>query len=103
MKHRRYAILAAVGLSVGSFTSAAALAQTEDGAEAISLPYKVRLDVPKQVIKGLGVEIQSDSIGSDNDGLPEKNVSVPHDLTAGERLRLARDLIGRGHGFRYIR
>lgn len=32
--------------------------------------YLVRLDVPKQVIWGLGVEIQSDSIGSGNDGLP---------------------------------
>jgi O-glycosyl hydrolase len=65
--------------------------------------YQVRLDIPKQTIWGLGVEIQSDSIGSGNNGLPEKTVSVPHDLTPAERYRLATELIGRGHGFRYIR
>ncbi|WP_141243887.1 hypothetical protein [Sphingomonas lenta] len=65
--------------------------------------YTVRTDLPKQTIQGLGVEIQSDSIGSGNDGLPDARTSVPHDLTASERTRLATDLIGRGHGFRYIR
>ncbi|UJB17612.1 MULTISPECIES: hypothetical protein [Lysobacter] len=65
--------------------------------------YNVRLDLPKQVIWGLGVEIQSDSIGSGNNGLPQAPTSVPHDLTTSERSRLATDLIGRGYGFRYIR
>ncbi|MGN6819840.1 MAG: golvesin C-terminal-like domain-containing protein [Sphingomonas sp.] len=65
--------------------------------------YAVRLDVPRQVIAGLGVEIQSDSIGSGNNGLPTDETSVPHDLVASERTRLATDLIGRGNGFRYIR
>jgi O-glycosyl hydrolase len=65
--------------------------------------YAVRLDLPKQTIWGLGVEIQSDSIGSNNDGLPSGTVSVPHDLVASERTRLAADMIGRGYGFRYIR
>lgn len=70
---------------------------------ATAQQYNVRLDVPKQVIWGLGVEIQSDSIGSGNNGLPTATTSVPHDLTASERSRLATDLIGRGYGFRYIR
>lgn len=65
--------------------------------------YTVRLDTPRQVIAGLGVEIQSDSIGSGNNGLPTVTTSVPHDLVASERTRLATDLIGRGSGFRYIR
>lgn len=65
--------------------------------------YTIKLDQPKQVIWGLGVEIQSDSIGSGNNGLPNNNVSVPHDLVQSERVRLAEELIGRGAGFRYIR
>jgi O-glycosyl hydrolase len=66
--------------------------------------YTVRLDVPRQTIWGLGVEIQSDSIGSGNNGLPDSTTtSVPHDLTPSERTRLATDLVGRGYGFRYIR
>lgn len=65
--------------------------------------YQVRLDVPKQVIWGLGVEIQSDSIGSGNNGLPSATTSVPHDLVTSERTRLATDLVGHGYGFRYIR
>ena len=65
--------------------------------------YRVRLDVPRQRIWGLGVEIQSDSIGSANNGLPTTTTSVPHDLVPSERARLATEVIGRGHGFRYIR
>ncbi|WP_208113478.1 hypothetical protein, partial [Tahibacter aquaticus] len=65
--------------------------------------YRVRLDVPRQRIWGLGVEIQSDSIGSASNGMPMETTSVPHDLTPAERTRLANELIGRGHGFRYIR
>ncbi|MES2054734.1 MAG: hypothetical protein V4564_02250 [Pseudomonadota bacterium] len=65
--------------------------------------YTVRPDVPKQTIWGLGVEIQSDSIGSGNNGLPTATTSVPHDLIASERTRLATDMIGRGYGFRYVR
>ena len=29
---------------------------------------------------GLGFEIQSDAIGSGNNGLPEEKIAVPHDL-----------------------
>jgi hypothetical protein len=54
----------------------------------------------KQVIKGIGFEIQSDSIGSGNHGLPDEPVAVPHDLTPAERARLATEML---KGFRYCR
>lgn len=54
----------------------------------------------KQVIKGLGFEIQSDSIGSGNHGLPEHRIAVPHDLVPPERQRLYREML---QGFRYCR
>jgi hypothetical protein len=62
--------------------------------------YRIRLDEPKQTILGLGYEIQSDSIGSANLGLPDKVVAVPHDLTPAERQRFYRDML---KGFRYCR
>ena len=62
--------------------------------------YKIRLDQPQQVIKGLGFEIQSDSIGSLNLGMPEEVVAVPHDLTLSERTRFYKEML---HGFRYTR
>jgi len=48
----------------------------------------------------LGVEIQSDSIGSSNNGLPNKTSSVPYDLIQAERERFYSDMMA---GFRYIR
>jgi hypothetical protein len=57
-------------------------------------------DKEKQVVKGLGFEIQSDSIGSGNHGLPEEPIGVPHDLTPAERERLAHEML---KGFRYCR
>ncbi len=62
--------------------------------------YTVRTDIRRQTILGLGVEIQSDSIGSGNDGLPDKVSAVPHDLTASERTRFYSELL---KGFRYVR
>ena len=62
--------------------------------------YTVRTDIRRQTILGLGVEIQSDSIGSGNGGLPAKVTAVPHDLTATERTRFYSDLL---KGFRYVR
>jgi hypothetical protein len=62
--------------------------------------YTVFPDRPKQVIKGIGFEIQSDSIGSGNNGLPEEPIAVPHDLIPSERERLAREMLA---GFRYCR
>ena len=62
--------------------------------------YTIHPDQSKQVIKGLGFEIQSDSIASGNRGLPEAFTSVPHDLTQPERDRLCREML---KGFRYCR
>ncbi|MPY89729.1 MAG: hypothetical protein GEU99_17630 [Luteitalea sp.] len=62
--------------------------------------YRLHLDQPRQTIWGLGVEIQSDSIGSANLGLPDKVVAVPHDLTRMERRRFYTDML---RGFRYCR
>jgi hypothetical protein len=60
----------------------------------------IRPDQPKQKIWGIGFEIQSDSIGSGNHGLPEEPVAVPHDLVPAERERLAKEML---KGFRYCR
>ena len=63
-------------------------------------PYTIHPDVAKQKIWGLGFEIQSDSIGSGNHGLPEEPIAVPHDLIPSERARLANEML---KGFRYCR
>lgn len=62
--------------------------------------YRILHKQPRQVIKGLGFEIQSDAIGSGNNGLPEKQTSVPHDLVKTERERLFKDML---KNFRYLR
>ena len=62
--------------------------------------YQVYPERKAQVILGLGFEIQSDSIGSGNQGLPENQMSVPHDLTPAERSRLSTEML---QGFRYCR
>jgi O-glycosyl hydrolase len=62
--------------------------------------YRIHPEKPQQVIKGLGFEIQSDSIGSLNQGMQDEVVAVPHDLIPAERTRLYRDML---HGFRYTR
>lgn len=91
-----------VRLRLGSNAAVAALlllpgaylrAQTEG-------QYVLRMDQPHQVIKGLGFEIQSDSINSGNAGMPDAVTSVPHDLTEAEKHRFYREML---HGFRYTR
>ena len=62
--------------------------------------YEIFPDRKKQTVLGFGVEIQSDSIGSGNNGLPEAQIAVPHDLEPAERERLAREML---RGFRYLR
>lgn len=57
-------------------------------------------DQPRQTIWGLGVEIQSDSIGSGNNGIPDETVAVPHELVESERQRLYTEML---NGFRYLR
>ncbi|GAA3129429.1 hypothetical protein GCM10010530_58010 [Kribbella aluminosa] len=60
---------------------------------------------PRQTILGLGYEIQSDSIGSGNNGLPDATTSVPHDLVESERDRLYDEMLRAGgqRGFRFCR
>ncbi len=67
---------------------------------AAASSYTLRTDVPKQTILGLGVELQCDSIGSGNDGLPTSTDSVPHDLIASEKTRFYTEMLT---GFRYLR
>ena len=62
--------------------------------------YTVYPERPKQVIKGIGFEIQSDSIASGNAGLPAATTSVPHDLVPAERERFYNEML---KGFRYCR
>lgn len=62
--------------------------------------YKVRLDQPQQIIRGLGVEIQNDAIGSGNTGLPDETIAIPANLLPAERTRMYNDLL---KGFRYCR
>lgn len=83
----------AVALAMSIACSASCFAQNTG-------TYTVRYDQPHQVIRGLGFEIQSDSIGSGNAGMPDDVIAVPHDLTATEKVRFAKDML---HGFRYAR
>jgi hypothetical protein len=62
--------------------------------------YTVDQAKTHQTILGLGYEIQSDSIGSGNNGLPESNSSVPWDLVPSEKSRFFTDMLT---GFRYCR
>lgn len=55
----------------------------------------------RQVIEGVGFEIQSDSIGSGfNPDVGDKVSGVPHDLVPSERVRFYRDML---RGFRTCR
>ncbi|MET3165160.1 UNVERIFIED_ORG: hypothetical protein ABIB19_003592 [Arthrobacter sp. UYEF10] len=67
--------------------------------------YVIRWKRYRQTILGIGFEIQSDSIGSGNMGLPKSRTSVPHDLVYTERLRFYDDMLrgGGDKGFRYCR
>jgi len=76
------------------FLTSVALCQSGQGM------YTIRVDEPQQKILGLGFEIQSDSIGSGNHGMPDEVIAVPHDLVPAERIRFYHDML---HGFRYSR
>jgi len=62
--------------------------------------FQVRRDRPKQLILGLGFEIQSDGIASGNAGLDDSETGAPHDLVPEERERLYREML---RGFRFCR
>lgn len=91
--------LAGLGVQWSVGPMASALAQ--DG------QYVLRFaEAADQLIEGLGVEIQSDSIGSGNNGLPTSTSSVPFDLVPSERDRFVSQLLMAGRsdgGFRYLR
>ena len=90
--------------NLGVYTAGALLAVASVGVDeaegALEGNYTVRHDDPQQTIWGLGIEIQSDSIASGNQGLPDDYNSVPHDLTQTERDRLYNEML---KGFRYMR
>ena len=98
----KFKILLAVSLQLAS----AARAQYPVERPARSRPapaestHTVYPERQKQIIRGLGFELQCDSIGSFNSGMPESNLSVPHDLAPEERQRLYREMF---RGFRYCR
>ena len=62
--------------------------------------FTVYPDQTRQIIKGIGFEIQSDAIASGNQGLPAALTSVPHDLVPAERKRFYHEML---KGFRYCR
>lgn len=78
----------------------AALATPHTVASVATPDFVIYSNRPKQIIQGLGFEIQSDSIGSGNHGLPDEPIAVPHDLVPSERERLADEML---KGFRYCR
>jgi O-glycosyl hydrolase len=91
--------------SAAAAAAAAAAALPPLSAAAAAAPplaatFTIHAAAEAQVILGLGFEIQSDSIGSGNHGLPDSNTSVPWSLTPPERARFAADMLA---GFRYCR
>ena len=73
---------------------------TAAAAPAAGGDYRVNATTLAQTILGVGFEIQSDSIGSGNHGLPDANTSVPGDLVPAERARFFADMLA---GFRFCR
>jgi O-glycosyl hydrolase len=62
--------------------------------------YIVKNAQKRQTIWGLGYEIQTDAIGSGNNGLPDEVVAVPANLVPSERERFYTKML---KGFRYCR
>ncbi|WP_329324644.1 hypothetical protein [Streptomyces luteogriseus] len=104
--HRRTLLRGAAFTAAGAAVTPL-LRATPAAAAATSGEYVIRFDQgPKQTILGLGFEIQSDSIGSGNNGLPEEVSGVPYDLTPSERTRFYQEMLKGGRsdrGFRYCR
>ncbi|MFB7620491.1 hypothetical protein [Kitasatospora sp. NPDC056181] len=97
------------GAAVGGAAMAAAPLLGFPAARAAGLDsgsYTIRYDNgARQTIKGLGFEIQSDSINSGNAGMPDLVSGVPFDLTPSERTRFYQQMlkIRSDRGFRYCR
>ncbi|MFB7673349.1 hypothetical protein ACFC26_18270 [Kitasatospora purpeofusca] len=97
------------GAAVGGAAAVAAPLLCPSAARAAGIDsgsYRIRYDNgARQTILGLGFEIQSDSIGSGNKGLPDLVSGVPFDLTPSERTRFYRQIlkVRADRGFRYCR
>jgi O-glycosyl hydrolase len=87
-------------LSLALLCASAAAASSTAPRPPVNVTFTVHTAQTAQVILGLGFEIQSDSIGSGNHGLPESNTSVPWDLVPSERERFYSEMLT---GFRYCR
>lgn len=62
--------------------------------------FKLIADDPRQVIEGLGFEIQNEWTAAPDVNAPAKRYGVPLDLQPSERKRLAEEML---KGFRYMR
>jgi hypothetical protein len=100
MKPGRASLRTSLRRSLSGITASALLTLGAHVAAQTGGDYTIRSDHPQQVIKGLGFEIQSDSIGSGNAGMPNEVIAVPHDLTPSERARFYTQML---RGFRYAR
>ncbi|MEU6825428.1 twin-arginine translocation signal domain-containing protein [Streptomyces atriruber] len=93
--------------AAGAAAALSPLATFSPAHAATSGSYVIRFDKARQqTILGLGFEIQSDSIGSGNEGLPDEVNGVPYDLTDSERTRFYQQMLKAGRsdrGFRYCR
>ncbi|RSS84089.1 hypothetical protein EF919_38880, partial [Streptomyces sp. WAC02707] len=93
--------------AAGAATAVGPFAGLLSAQAATSGSYTIRFDNGrKQTILGLGFEIQSDSIGSGNNGLPDEVSGVPYDLTDSERTRFYNEMLKGGRsdrGFRFCR
>ncbi|MFI5527106.1 hypothetical protein ACIA8O_00985 [Kitasatospora sp. NPDC051853] len=103
----RRAVLRGAAIAGATVALSPALNFASRASAATTGSYTIRFDqAPKQKILGLGFEIQSDSIGSNNNGLPSTFSSVPYDLTDSERTRFYQQMLKAGRsdrGFRYCR
>jgi hypothetical protein len=93
------------GLALGCFcfTTAAeypVMRQARNPPVAAGGNCRVDPNQPRQIIKGFGFKIQSDSIASGNQCLPAATTSVPHDFVPAERARIYREMLT---GFCYCR
>ncbi|MFF6983515.1 twin-arginine translocation signal domain-containing protein [Streptomyces sp. NPDC008343] len=91
--------------AVGAMSALPSLVVPSAAHAATCGTYTIRYDQPQQTIKGLGFEIQSDTIGSANNGLPSAYGGVPYELEESERARFYQQMLKVRHdrGFRYCR
>ncbi len=102
MSRSRYLVFAGLWLTAVPMTSAQYPAQrpARTTPAAAESSHTILPGRRLQVIRGLGFELQCDSLGGWNQGMPDELLSVPHDLVPEERQRLYREMF---KGFRYCR